>query len=112
MKKPKTNYTDDGIKIIEHLVVKNDPARLKSITRYRKLMEIGQQVYDLREGAGLTHTKLANIAGLAPSVIADLEDAEYEGNAKKMLEHIADCLNKYSTAPGRDKNRAKKSRAG
>lgn len=97
MKKTKSNLTSDGIKIIEHVILKNDPARKKRVEKYMKQLEIGQQIYDLRQKAGLTQAELADMIGTTHSVISRLEDADYEGHSLKMLQRIASCLGKRLT---------------
>jgi ribosome-binding protein aMBF1 (putative translation factor) len=106
MKKTKPNLTCDGIKILEHVVLKNDPARKKQIERYMKQLQIGQQIYDLRQAAGLTQAELADIVGTTHSVISRLEDADYDGHSLKMLQRIAACLGKSLTVRIEDSPKA------
>lgn len=94
MKKTKPNLTCDGIKILEHRYLKNNPVRRKRVEKYMKQFQIGQQIYDLRQAAGLTQAELADMIGTTHSVISRLEDADYEGHSLKMLQRIASCLNK------------------
>ena len=44
MKKTKTTITDDGIKILEHRYLKNNPDRRKRVEQYMKQLQIGQQI--------------------------------------------------------------------
>ena len=50
-------------------------------------------IYDARIGAGLTQQQLAERVGTQQSVIARLEDADYEGHTTAMLHRIAAALN-------------------
>ena len=52
------------------------------------------KIYDLRTKAGLTQRQLAKLVGTTASVIAQLEDADYEGHALAMLNRIAGALDK------------------
>jgi ribosome-binding protein aMBF1 (putative translation factor) len=97
MKKTKPNLTCDGIAILEHRYLKNNPVRQKRVAKYMKQLEIGQQIYDLRQAAGLTQAQLAKIVGTTHSVISRLEDADYNGHSLKMLQRIATCLGKNLT---------------
>jgi len=106
MKKTKSNLTCDGIKIIEHMILKNDPARMKRVDKYMKQFEIGQQIYDLRQAAGLTQAELADLVGTTHSVISRLEDADYNGHSLKMLQRIAASLGKTLTVRIEDSPRA------
>lgn len=49
-------------------------------------------IYDARIGCGLTQQQLAECVGTQQSVIARLEDADYEGNTAVMLHRIAATL--------------------
>jgi ribosome-binding protein aMBF1 (putative translation factor) len=63
-----------------------------------KESSIGAQVsliiYDVRKQAGLTQKQLANLIGTTQSVIARLEDADYEGHSLSMLARIATALDR------------------
>ncbi|MFM5979750.1 MAG: helix-turn-helix transcriptional regulator, partial [Sphaerospermopsis kisseleviana] len=50
-------------------------------------------IYDARKQAGLTQKQLADLVGTTQSVIARLEDADYEGHSLSMLARIAAALN-------------------
>ncbi|WP_309731533.1 helix-turn-helix transcriptional regulator [Chamaesiphon sp. OTE_75_metabat_556] len=49
-------------------------------------------IYDVRKQAGLTQKQLADLIGTTQSVIARLEDADYEGHSLSMLARIAAAL--------------------
>jgi transcriptional regulator with XRE-family HTH domain len=55
---------------------------------------IASQIYDLRKSHGLTQQQLAERIGTHQSVIARLEDADYEGHSLAMLTKIASALNR------------------
>ena len=90
--------TTDAVEILHHLYIKNDPERLASLEAEELKSQIAQQVYDLREGAGLTQKQLASKIGTTAKVIDDLEMTDYEDNklsdAVLMLQRIAKALNK------------------
>ena len=56
--------------------------------------EVARKIYALRTQAGLTQRQLARLVGTTASVIAQLEDADYEGHALAMLNRIAAALDK------------------
>ena len=56
--------------------------------------EVAQQICDVRTKAKLTQKQLAELVGTTQSVIARLEDADYEGHSLSMLQRIASALNK------------------
>jgi len=49
-------------------------------------------IYDARTKAGLSQRALADLIGSKQSVIARLEDADYEGHSLSMLQRIGDAL--------------------
>ena len=55
--------------------------------------ELAQLIYTARKQAGLTQQQLADRIGTKQSVIARLEDADYEGHSLSMLQKIARALN-------------------
>ena len=56
--------------------------------------EVAQLIYAARIDAKLTQKQLAELIGTTQSVIARLEDADYEGHSLSMLQRIASALNK------------------
>ncbi|MBI4965189.1 MAG: helix-turn-helix domain-containing protein [Desulfomonile tiedjei] len=73
--------------------VGNDPESMALFKEYEVKADIGQQVYDLRTRSGMTQAQLAELVGIAESVIHDLEEADYEGDSLTMLVRIASVLN-------------------
>jgi len=57
-------------------------------------LALGQLIYDLRAGAGLSQRELAALINTTASVICRLEDADYEGHSLSMLRRIAAALNR------------------
>ena len=58
---------------------------------------VAQAIYDLRERRGLTQKGLAARVGTTQSVIARLEDADYEGHSLRMLARIASAVGERVT---------------
>ena len=61
----------------------------KTYERKLQQIDLALLVREMREDAGFTQTELAKRVGTTQSVIARLEDAEYEGHSLTMLERIA-----------------------
>jgi ribosome-binding protein aMBF1 (putative translation factor) len=61
----------------------------KTFARSLHQIDLALLVREMRESAGLTQAELAKKAGTTQSVIARLEDAEYNGHSLTMLERIA-----------------------
>lgn len=55
---------------------------------------VAQLIHDARTKARMTQAQLARLVGTTQSVIARLEDADYEGHSLSMLQRIAEALNK------------------
>jgi ribosome-binding protein aMBF1 (putative translation factor) len=84
--------TNDAVKIINHRYIKNDPA-LQDLLREASLnAKVAQLIYTARKQSGLTQQQLADLIQTKQSVIARLEDADYEGHSLSMLQRIGDAL--------------------
>ncbi len=84
--------TDDALKIIRRSIG-NDP-ELEDMLRDSSINDqVSMIIYDIRKQAGLTQSQLAEAIGTTQSVIARLEDADYEGHSLSMLTRIASDLN-------------------
>jgi ribosome-binding protein aMBF1 (putative translation factor) len=86
-------FTTDAIEIMAHMAG-NDPRRQRRVEEEVAKREIGSQIYQLREKAGLSQAQLAKRVGTTQSVISRLEDADYEGHSLGMLTRIAAAVEK------------------
>jgi predicted XRE-type DNA-binding protein len=87
-------YSSDALKWMYNEFIGNDPERIASYQEERIKAEIARQVYDIRDQAALTQKQLADLVGTTESIIDDLEEAGYEGDALSMLIRIAAALRK------------------
>ncbi|MEX2119057.1 MAG: helix-turn-helix transcriptional regulator [Pirellulales bacterium] len=71
-----------------------DPDLAQRVERERFKANVGSEIFLAREQAGLTQQALAERAGMHQSVIARLEDADYDGHSLRTLERIASALEK------------------
>jgi ribosome-binding protein aMBF1 (putative translation factor) len=84
--------TDDALKIIRRSI--GDDPELEDMLRESSInAQVSMIIYDIRKQAGLTQSQLAEAIGTTQSVIARLEDADYEGHSLSMLTRIASALN-------------------
>jgi ribosome-binding protein aMBF1 (putative translation factor) len=84
--------TSNALKILEALTEKDE--ELNEMVREASLnARVAQIIYDARTQAGLTQQQLADLIETKQSVIARLEDADYEGHSLSMLQRIAQALN-------------------
>ena len=93
-KAPKKKTISDGMEILDRRYVRNDPEMQKLVQEEFQKLQIGQQIYDLRQEANLTQEALAHMIGTTGSVISRLESADYDGHSLKVLERIAVALGK------------------
>ena len=84
--------TKNALKTIDRMVGQDNELRglvLEETINVR----IARMIYDARSKAGLTQKELAKLVGTTQSVIARLEDADYDGHSLNMLNRIATALN-------------------
>jgi ribosome-binding protein aMBF1 (putative translation factor) len=84
--------TNDAIEIINRRYIKNDPARQELLREASLNAKVAQLIYTTRKQAGLTQQQLADLIQTKQSVIARLEDADYEGHSLSMLQRIGEAL--------------------
>jgi ribosome-binding protein aMBF1 (putative translation factor) len=84
--------TNDALKILKQMTA-DDPGLEKMVKESSLNAELAQLIYEARTQAGLTQQQLADRIGSKQSVIARLEDADYEGHSLSMLQRIAQVLN-------------------
>ena len=85
--------TKDALKIVDRMVGKDKELRDLIATEAINA-GVARMIYNARTKAGLTQKELAKLVGTTQSVIARLEDADYEGHSLNMLHRIAAALNK------------------
>lgn len=84
--------THDATRILDRLTG-DDPELREMIAEEAVNLQVARMIYDARTSAGLTQKQLADVIGTQQSVIARLEDADYEGHSLSMLRRIAEALN-------------------
>jgi ribosome-binding protein aMBF1 (putative translation factor) len=91
------NPTTDALEIIYQEFYEGKPERLAELSDARVNDDVARKIRELREEAGLSQRKLAELVGTTASVICRLEDADYEGHSLSMLNRIAAVLNQRIT---------------
>jgi transcriptional regulator with XRE-family HTH domain len=71
-----------------------DPDLAAAVEAEKFNINVSGEVYRARIQAGLTQQELADRIGTHQSVVARLESADYDGHSLKMLNRIAEALNK------------------
>lgn len=74
--------------------MEREPAFRAAVERELLNGRIASLISDAREEAGLTQQQLAELVGTRQSVIARLEDADYQGHSLTMLARIAQALDR------------------
>jgi len=85
--------TSDAVQILKRKFGNNIENREK-IEEASVNLQVAELIYESRTSAGLTQKQLADLIGTKQPVIARLEDADYEGHSLRMLQKIADALNR------------------
>lgn len=88
----KDKMSDDAVQWAYDKYIAGDPEEEALYREERIKADIAQAVYDLRNHAGLSRKRLAELAGLAESVIEDIEEADYEGGLLGIALKIAGAL--------------------
>ena len=69
-----------------------DPVLAQAVENAAVNRRIAAEIYSARTAAGLSQAQLAALTGTTQSVIARLEDADYEGHSLTTLKKIAQAL--------------------
>lgn len=83
--------TKDALKILTKMTGPDENVK-ELIARETVNLEVARMIYDARRKSGLTQKELGRLVGTTQSVIARLEDADYEGHSLTMLSRIARAL--------------------
>ena len=86
--------TSDALEIIYQELYEGKPKRIAELEEARVNDDGARKIRELREEAGLSQRKLAELVGTTASVICRLEDADYEGHSLSMLNRIASALDR------------------
>jgi ribosome-binding protein aMBF1 (putative translation factor) len=81
----------DAVKILDRVTGKDGGLREK-IAEDRLNFRVAQMICEKRVAAGLTQAELAELLDTSQSVVARLENADYEGHSLSMLHRIAEAL--------------------
>jgi ribosome-binding protein aMBF1 (putative translation factor) len=83
--------TKDFVEIIHRKLAAN-PELAIEVAEATVNARIAAQIVQAREAAALTQAELAKRAKTSQSVIARIEDADYEGHSTKLLQRIGDAM--------------------
>ena len=81
----------DATRILDRVTGKDRRLR-KMIAEETLNARVAAMIHAARARAGLTQAQLAELIGTKQSVIARLEDADYDGHSLTMLQRIAEAL--------------------
>lgn len=87
----KKRKTSDALEIVDKMI--GDDHDLREMVEHETVnAHVAHLIYNARKSAGLTQTQLADLIGTHQPVIAQLEDADYDGHSLTMLQRIAKAL--------------------
>jgi DNA-binding protein HU-beta len=75
-----TGLSSDAVEWTYHEFIRDDPERVAHVERLRKHAEYALQLYRIRTQFRITRAQLAEIAGLTPAIIEDMEESDYDGD--------------------------------
>lgn len=91
---PKQKPTSNALEILDRMI--GDDAELRTMVEEERVnAQVAYDIYELRTSRGLTQMELADRVGTSQSVIARLEDTDYEGHSLRMLRRIAEALDAH-----------------
>ena len=105
----KRKMTCDAVEILHRRYFEGHPERLAELEAARASATIARIAYELRTKARLSQDELARRIGVPKTVIANLEDDDFEGDALGLLQRVAGALNKtveIRVVPRKAKRRA------
>jgi transcriptional regulator with XRE-family HTH domain len=91
MNTPKTN---NEVSILHRRYVQDDADKKAALQEERVSAHVARMIRDMRERANLSQKELADLIGTGQSAISRLEDADYEGHSLRMLQKVAEALEK------------------
>jgi DNA-binding protein HU-beta len=68
--------------------IKGDPEMEAYFEELGVQSALAQQIYDIRNRLHMTREELAELSGLTPEVIEDLEETDYDGDWDEAIERI------------------------
>ncbi len=74
--------------------VAHDPTEVALYEEERVKADIAQEVYDLRNQAGLSRAQLGDLLSTTETIIEDIEEADYDGDYLAMASRIANALHR------------------
>ena len=80
--------TTDAVEIMHRLFIEGNPEAQERLRAERIKFEVAQHIHDLRASGAQTQKEFGKIVGVAPTIIDNLEEADYEGDLLAMLAHI------------------------
>lgn len=83
--------TKDYSRVLREKLARNSDLA-SAVERETFNANVAEQIYSARTSAGLTQKQLANRIGSHQSVIARLEDADYDSHSLAILKRIAEAL--------------------
>ena len=91
-----SKLTSNALEIVDRMIGDDSGLRVL-IEEERVNAEVACEIHHLRTERGLTQRELAERIGTTQSVVARLEDADYEGHSLRMLRRIAEALDAHVT---------------
>jgi len=91
---PSTEIKSEALRYLHDRHYKDRPDRIAALEREMVNVEVAERLYELRTQLALSQEQFASHVGVDTSVIEDLEEADFDGDALLMLTRIASAMGK------------------
>lgn len=88
--------TKDAIEILYREFIEGRPEMIAALEKMRIDEPIAREIEELRHQSRLSQKQLAKLVGTTEATIDQLENADYEGDAQKMLCRIKKALRQHA----------------
>jgi DNA-binding protein HU-beta len=92
-----TGLSSDAVEWTYREFIRDDPERVARMKLLRKHAEYASQLYRIRNQFRITRAQLAEIAGLTPEIIEDLEESDYDGDWPDAVARINSGFQRWFT---------------
>ena len=97
----------DAVEWAYQRYIKNDPKRIAHVELIREQSAVAQEIYDKRSKLRMTREALAEISGLTPEAIEDLEESDYDGSWEEAIASIKRAFHQLEQGDHEKRGKAK-----
>jgi DNA-binding XRE family transcriptional regulator len=87
--------SSDAVEWAYRRYIKGNPEREASFAEAGRQADLAQQIYDIRHKLHMTREDLAELSGLTPEAIEDLEESDYDGDWDAAIDRINSAFRQW-----------------